>query len=119
MLTEEEIDILLENTKKKANQKRGSMYDIENVMRKKSLSKKEAEKWVDGLKARTAGTLSNFKKRHGKIKGQLLYNEFCKKSAHTYENYQKWYGDDADFMWKKRQESLDSSSMDFFIRKYG
>ena len=91
-LDEKTIEKIHLKSKEAVVLKRGSMYDVENVMKKKGVSFEEASKIVEERKNKTSGTFENFVKR---------------------------YGDEGEDRWKSFLESRDSSSLEYYIKKYG
>jgi ribonucleotide reductase alpha subunit len=87
-----------------------NMYSIEFQMSRFGLSEQEALDKINLIKKKTAGNLDSFILRHGEEQGTRLYSEFCDKSAHTQENYQKWYGSDWESKWEYMQERRKVSS---------
>ena len=98
--------------------KKSNPYKIEDVMLKHSITRDEAILKIKELKNKTKGTLENFIKRHGEIKGKELFDIFKEKSRHTEETFKKKYGDNWKIHWEKYLKSK-SSGLDVLIKKHG
>ena len=117
-LDEKTIEKLYLKSKEDMVLKRGSNYNVDNVMKKKGLSFEEASKIVKERKDKTKGTFENFVKRYGESAHER-FETFKAKSVSTLDNFKVRYGDEAEERWKRFLESRDSSSLDFYIKKYG
>ena len=87
-------------------------------MLKHSLSRENAMLKVQELKNKTSGTLENFIRRHGEVKGTELFESFCKKSSHTEKSFKEKYGENWEFHWESYLKSK-SSGLNVLIAKYG
>ena len=66
------------------------------------------------------GKIEGFIERYGEIEGAKRYNASCDSKKHNYENYQKWYGEEADDKWEKFIELQKSNSTKEFLQdKWG
>ena len=117
-LDEKTIEKLHLKSKEAVVLKRGSMYDVENVMKKKVVSFEEASKIVEERKNKTSGTFENFVKRYGED-AHKRFEIFKSKSKSTLDNFKLRYGDEGEDKWKSFLESRDSSSLEYYIKKYG
>jgi hypothetical protein len=110
---------IYENSVKEINKKRGSIYDPENIARRKNISLEEAIKISKDRKEKTKITRSNLINKYGTKIGEEKYQEFINKSMSTIDNYKKRYGD----LWRERWDyflaTRDSSSLSACIAKYG
>lgn len=100
--------------------KRRSTYDPVSLSVKLNITIEEATEIVNQRKARTAGTLSNFIRRHGEVDGPIKYMAFCAKSAHTLESFVKKHGEiDGPVKYKIYCGTKESRSPKYFKTKYG
>ena len=119
LLTEDEMENLRVAVKNILMNKRGSMYDVENVAKKHNLSLEEAQTVVDKRKSLTSGTLENYIKRHGDEEGRRRFKQSNEKSKCTKENFKIRYGDDWENRWNHYMSSRRTKSLDHFVKKYG
>lgn len=118
LLSNEQIHLMLEKSKKRAMSNRGSNYCVENIIKRNSCTEKEAEDIIENLKSKTKGTLDNFIKRRGKEEGVKKFEEFKNKSCSTISNYKERYGESWLEKWEYFLNSRDSSSVEFLKSKY-
>jgi hypothetical protein len=119
LLSEQEMENLRVAVKNTLMEKRGSMYDIENVAKKHNISLEEAQIVVDKRKSLTSGTLENYIKRYGEEQGPLRFKQSNQKSKSTKENFKLRYGEDWENRWNYYMSSRRTKSLDHFIKKYG
>ena len=70
------------------------------------------------IKMGYTNSLKSFIEKYGEEEGTKRYKERNKKTAHTLENYKKWYKDDWKEKWENRKKSLETS-LESFIERYG
>lgn len=85
----EKIKEYFERTHKELFEKRGSSYDIGNIMRRHGCTESEAIEKIKELKNKTSGTLENFIKRHGQEEGLRRFEIFKTKSMSSEDNFIK------------------------------
>jgi len=99
--------------------KRGSMYDPENIAKKKNISIEDAMIISEDRKNSTKITKENLIKKYGEEIGSKKYQNFVSKSMSTIDNYKIRYGDSWKERWDYFLSTRDSSSLEFFKLKYG
>lgn len=113
------FDEICKKSKETLLKKRGSMYDPENISKKKGISLDDARKISKDRKESTKITLENLVKKYGEEVGKEKYSIFLEKSKSTIENYKIRYGEQWQEKWDFFLKTRDSSSLDFHIKKYG
>lgn len=104
----------------KAMRKRGSSYDVENIIKKHGITREEAENLVNDRKHKTSGSLDRFIERHGEELGKQKYEEFKEKSKSSLENFIKRFGEEeGKKRWDNYMNTRDSSSKEYWISKLG
>lgn len=106
-------------SKSKMIRKRGSMYDPENIAKKKNISIEEAILLSERRKDSTKITKENLIKKYGPEIGIIKYQDFVNKSMSTINNYKKRYGNGWKERWDYFLSTRDSSSLSACISKYG
>lgn len=99
--------------------RRGSSYSADVIMKRHNISREEADDKIAKLKARTSGNIDRYINKFGIEEGTRRFNEFVAKSINTFDNFKKWYGDEAETKWQIYIGSKDCSSLKYFITKYG
>lgn len=70
----------------------GFLYNKNYIANKYNISLEEACLYIDNFKKKKATNIQGFIKRHGKQKGNELFEKFKKTSKHTLEKYVELYG---------------------------
>lgn len=118
LFTDDEIKNISDRIKTETFNKRGSIYCVENVARRKNISIEEAHKIVEERKKKTSGALSNYISRYGEHDGKIKWEAFCQKSSHTKSKFIEKYGEqEGTSKWNSYCAS--KNIMKSYIRKYG
>lgn len=100
-------------------QKRGSMYDIENVAKKHNISIEEASQLVEQRKSLTNGSLQTYITRYGDELGKTKYEEFKSKCIITEKTLIERHGVELGKQkWENYLSTRDSGSYEYFLKKY-
>jgi hypothetical protein len=117
--SDEIVEAIWLKNKEAILKKRGSAYDVDNIMQKRGISREAAEQLVATRKQNTAGTLARFIKKYGEEEGTTRYYAFCEKSAHSLDTFVAKYGDTQGKIKYEEYLKSKSSSLDMQILRYG
>jgi hypothetical protein len=95
-------------------------YDVSIKAIRLGVSLVKAQSLIDEHKQKTNGSLATYINRHGLVKGKQLHALFARRSANTQEKFITKYGTlQGKAKWKIYLQTKDSSSLTFFVKKYG
>lgn len=101
--------------------KKSNPYNLESVMKRYGLSRREAEIEVGRRKKNTSGSFASFLRRAGGdvSEARRRFRSFCEKSSHTEEKFRKRYGKNYKAKWEEYKKSKNSYDLDKYVAKYG